>query len=143
MFSSNIADDEPFCVSEDNASSMSLSAMAGQDVSAVAELSEIVRKGRSRKGSKKPRCDDNDGAEEQTVNKKARNVITFDMKANALVFMKACDLCHNKDSDPDPCDAKVNRLWGEYKLRNDVLSVDGTTCWYCLRVWQGKYLSDF
>lgn len=69
---------------------------------------------------------------------------TFMQKMEATLFGRVCTLCNNTDRCPDPITPKHTRLWGSYKKQQngDGLQTEGCTCWYCIRVWQVRYMSD-
>ena len=50
-----------------------------------------------------------------------------------------CRLCHKYDTSEDPvCDAFPGRKWG-YPIRIPGQVNEGLTCFYCMRVWEGRY----
>ena len=51
---------------------------------------------------------------------------------------------HNKhkDTDQDPVVPGQKRRWGAHKTKpgtEDVLITDGSTCWYDVQLWRGRY----
>ena len=73
------------------------------------------------------------------------------LKQRARVRGFACDCCGQEDSFADPVQPETNRLWARYgKLcRKEMarlcltvmtLITAGCHCWWCVRVWQSKYM---
>lgn len=67
---------------------------------------------------------------------------TYAMKMAAELHGRVCTLCNQTDRDPDPITPRSPRLWGGYKKQKNSqgLQTEGSTCWYCLRVWNVNYM---
>ena len=114
---------------------ITLETMNQTDVSDVAAL---VKKNRSR-GKSRQAIDDVEPTLQGLDSKRPKKGWTLIQKSKALTYSKPCDLCSEKDTNPDPVQPTLNRLWGEYREKNGVLCCDASSCWYCLRVWNAKH----
>ncbi|CAK0912199.1 unnamed protein product [Prorocentrum cordatum] len=59
-----------------------------------------------------------------------------------------CTICGKADNSPDPVTPEHSRLWASYKAKSgDVFALEYTTdgphCWYCLRVYDSRYKTEY
>ena len=81
----------------------------------------------------------------------SRSKLTLMDKFGAQTCDLVCDICGKKDSDPDRITPKYPLLWGYYERKSRagpssiglLLMTDGKTCWYCMRVWNARFMVEF
>lgn len=77
-----------------------------------------------------------------TLLKKKKSELTWCQKYTAKQTGRTCDHCGQADSSPDPVDPKVTRVWARHCCEDQILVIlktEGSTCWYCFRVWSVCY----
>jgi hypothetical protein len=78
--------------------------------------------------------------------KQKRFTLTLKDRYAAKRAGAGCTICGCKDTDADRVEPTEKMLWGYYTTSCNIeliVQTQGATCWYCLRVWNVRFMQQF